>query len=142
MPADYDGNGAVELAAYHPASGNWYLSSGGVVHLGGGKALPVPADYDGDGKADCATFTRASGTWQIAYSGGGGLTQAFGWSATLPVPADYDGDGQADLAVYHPAGGKWYVLSSQTGATLVKTLGGFDRQPVLLNSLIHAWFVM
>ena len=142
VPADYDGNGAVEIAAYHPASGNWYLSSGGVVHLGGGKALPVPADYDGDGKADCATFTRASGTWQIAYSGGGGLTQAFGWSATLPVPADYDGDGQADLAVYHPAGGKWYVLSSQTGATLVKTLGGSDRQPVLLNSLIHSWFKM
>jgi len=113
-----------------------------VVHLGGGKALPVPADYDGDGKADCATFTRANGTWQIAYSGGGGLTQGFGWSATLPVPADYDGDGQADLAVYHPAGGKWYVLSSQTGATLVKSLGGTDRQPVLLNSLIYSWFKM
>jgi len=142
VPADYDGNGAVEIAAYHPASGNWYLSSGGVVHLGGGKALPVPADYDGDGKADCATFTRANGTWQIAYSGGGGLAQGFGWSATLPVPADYDGDGKADLAVYHPAGGKWYVLSSQTGATLVKSLGGTDRQPVLLNSLIYSWFKM
>ncbi len=142
VPADYDGNGAVEIAAYHPASGNWYLSSGGVVHLGGGKAVPVPADYDGDGKADCATFTRANGTWQIAYSGGGGLAQGFGWSATVPVPADYDGDGQADLAVYHPAGGKWYVLSSETGATLVKSLGGTDRQPVLLNSLIHAWFKM
>ena len=51
-------------------------------------------------------------------------------------------DGTADLAVYYPAGAKWYVLSSQTGATWVKSLGGSDRQPVLLNSLIHSWFRM
>ena len=100
----------------------------------------MPADYDGDGAADVAVFTRATARWQVAYSGGGSLAMAFGWSAVLPVPADYDGDGTADLAIYHPAGGKWYIRQSSDLATVVKTLGGPGQNPVLRNSLIHSWF--
>ncbi len=145
VPADYDGDGVVDLAVYHPATGNWYVhesATGEVVakQLGGGRALPVPADYDGDGAADVAVFTRATAQWQVAYSGGGSLAMAFGWSAVLPVPADYDGDGKADVAIYHPAGGKWYIRQSSNLETIVETLGGPGKNPVLLNSLIHSWF--
>ncbi len=145
VPADYDGDGVTDLGVYHPATGNWYVhesSTGNVVQkqLGGGRALPVPADYDGDGAADVAVFTPATARWQVACSGGGDWVQPFGWSAVLPVPADYDGDGRADLAVYHPAGGKWYVRQSSDGVTAAETLGGLGQDPVLLYSLIHAWY--
>ncbi len=145
VPADYDGDGVTDLGVYHPASGNWYChesSTGNVVQkqLGGGRALPVPADYDGDGAADVAVFTRATAQWQVAYSGGGSLAMAFGWSAVLPVPADYDGDGKADVAIYHPAGGKWYILKSTNGKTDVQDLGGTGCMPVLLYPLIHSWY--
>ena len=148
------GNGTV---TYSVAANAGAIRSGTITVTGGGisrtftvNQWPVPAtpgvsaegDVDGNGTADLSVFHPATGNWHVLFSTGTRWILPWGWSATLPVPADYDGDGRADLAVYHPAGAKWYILSSETGGTLVKTLGGSDRQPVLLNSLIHAWFMM
>jgi nuclear transport factor 2 (NTF2) superfamily protein len=57
-PADYDGDGIVELAVWRPANGNWYISLDNRSWSGKGAAykviqwgrqgdVPVPADYNG-----------------------------------------------------------------------------------------------
>ncbi len=119
-PSDFDGNGTAELAVYHPSTGNWYLSFGGVTRwthaFGWSSAIPVPADYDGDGLQDFGVYHPASGNWYILESASGhSETIQFGWSATVPLPGDYDGDGVADLAVFYPAEGRWYFLCSTAG---------------------------
>ncbi|MBN1672133.1 MAG: VCBS repeat-containing protein [Kiritimatiellae bacterium] len=117
-PADYDGDGKVDMALY--LAGVWHIlqSSNGysTVEFGWHGAVPVPHDYDGDGRADLALYYQPWGRWYIRQSTAGFRDQQFGWELAAPVPGDYDGDGHADLAVYGP-GGMWYVLRSQYGFT-------------------------
>ncbi len=80
-------------------------------------------DFDGDGVSDIGVFHPKLGNWHLAFGGGGGQLQQFGWSQILPVPADYDGDGATDFAVYHPATGNWYVRESSNGQTLQTQFG-------------------
>ena len=118
--SDMDGDGAADIAVYHPAAGNWHLiqsaRGGRTRQFGWSEALPVPADYDGDGLMDIAVYHPAVGNWYILESSTGQrrIVQ-FGWGATVPVPGDYDNDGKADLAVYHQAAGRWYFLCSTAG---------------------------
>lgn len=144
IPADYDGDGRVDLAVYKtagPDAGTWYILQGGSnfktafsVKWGDGAIddVPVPADYDGDGRVDIAVWdtggTTASdlGTWYILQAGSG-YTKAFsvkwgdaGTADDYPVPRDYDGDGRVDLAVWDFAGtdaGTWYILQGGSNFT-------------------------
>jgi hypothetical protein len=76
VPADYDGDGRADVAAY--TSGAWSIirSSDNVNNVsghGGPNWTPVPADYDGDGRADIAVF-NPSGAWSIIRSSDNGIT--------------------------------------------------------------------
>jgi hypothetical protein len=109
-PADYDGDGQLDMATWGPETGVWTIqnSSGGTTErfvLGQRGDVPAPADYDGDGRAEPATFTPASATWHVR----GAPDVVYGRAGDRPVPADYTGDGRADLAVYRAKSGLWEI---------------------------------
>jgi hypothetical protein len=67
-PADYDGDGRIEIAVFRPSTGRWWIlwSTSGfttytAVDYGAEGDMPFPADYDGDGRADVAFFRPSTG---------------------------------------------------------------------------------
>ncbi|GAA1816731.1 hypothetical protein GCM10009835_40840 [Planosporangium flavigriseum] len=110
VPADYDGDGQLDIATWSPVTGVWTIqnSAAGTTEsfvLGQAGDTPVPADYDGDGRAEPATFTPKTATWHVR----GAADVVFGKPGDRPVPADYSGDGRADLAVYRAKLGLWEI---------------------------------
>lgn len=116
---DFNGNGASDLAVYHPDTGNWFIRTlhGSVLAMfrswGYPGTLPVPADYTGDGITDLAVYDPSNGKWFIVTMNHQHVAVGFSWGfpGAVPVPGDYDGDGVADLGVYDLNTGNWYVWS-------------------------------
>ena len=105
LPADYNGDGAVEAALFLEAGGRWAIRDLSLVYFGTEGDLPVPADYRGDGAAETAIFRPASGLWAVR-----GLTRFyFGRDEDIPVPGDYDGNGTYDPGIFRPASGLWAI---------------------------------
>ena len=134
VSADFNGDGAADVATFQPANGKWnVLYSGGGTGskvFGSKTMVPVPADYDGDGMIDFALYERSTGFWFILNSAGGSRKATFGPnSAMVPLPGDYDGDGKADLALFYPAQARWYVFGSTEGYSSIQ-FGGKTDIPV------------
>ncbi len=153
VPADYDGDGHIDMAAV-THQGDWVTQSSlGTGHFeppaqvapyaatanaGVYVMSPVPADYDGDGRADLAWYRDTDGTWFIQghepvlfgtgptapYPPGPGHPANDANDADFPVPADYDGDGRADLATFNIRTRVWKVRSSRDETVSSVTVPG------------------
>ncbi|HEX6590164.1 MAG TPA: VCBS repeat-containing protein [Longimicrobiales bacterium] len=121
VPADYDGDGADEIAIVRPAEGTWYVSwdncsweggcEEGVFFFGTVGDQPAPADYDGDGDAEMAFLRPETGEWHICPAPGcaSPVIIEIDGTADVVVPADYDGDGDDDIAFYTRSGQTWHI---------------------------------
>ncbi|WP_238017911.1 N-acetylmuramoyl-L-alanine amidase [Dactylosporangium sp. AC04546] len=126
VPADYNGDGRVDVATWSPTTGNWTMLLSGlgrrVVQWGLPGDVPVPADFDGDGKAELTVYRPSTGDWYIK-----GIGQIrFGAPGDQPVPGDYTGDGRAEAAIWRPATKTWaiyalreFTLDAESGAVAV-----------------------
>ena len=87
VPADYDGVGRAEVAAYQPSSGTWFIQpSNRAVSFGGvGIDSPTPSDYDGDGKVDIAVYRNPTAEWFIQGTRGTNTYGQFGRGGTGPT---------------------------------------------------------
>ncbi len=116
-PADYDGDGKLDVAVFRRATGVWYIieSSTGnprYEYWGAPNDVPAVGDYDGDGKADLCVTRAESGLriWYIRNSSNGQMQRIhWGLSNEGPFfffPMDVDGDGKQDPYVQRGVNGQ------------------------------------
>ena len=127
VPADYDGDGAMDVAVYRRANGVWYIieSSTGITryeHWGGVAGdQPQIGDYDGDGKADPCIGRNEGGSlvWYIRNSSNGQM-QVIPWGVFATdsffylFPIDVDGDGKHDLMIQRGVNGQRTFFARQS----------------------------
>ncbi|MFN8484460.1 MAG: hypothetical protein U0768_15580 [Anaerolineae bacterium] len=130
LPADFDGDGAADLATFDPATGVVAFLPSTTAFDGPPRAIatgviaadaqPIAADFDGDLSDDPAAVFFNGRRWVAAlHTSRDGLTHyysfPFGAPAFTAFTADVDGDGRADPLVYRPATGALYALLSSHG---------------------------
>jgi len=85
--ADYNGDGADDVAIWRPSSGLWSVRGITKAYYGRWNDEPAPGDYNGDGTAEIAVFRADNLSWLVR-----GLTRIYyGASGDLPVGGS-DGD--------------------------------------------------
>jgi glucose/arabinose dehydrogenase len=134
---DFTGDGAADVAEFHPSNGSWWVSqsdgNGFIARkwadfaTNSGWGPQVVGDFTGDNRDDIANYYPGNGTWWVSRSTGGAFSTASwadfttrsGWQARLV--GDFDGDGRDDIGQFHPGNGTWWI-SLSTGSGFVTSL--------------------
>ena len=134
MPADYDGDGLIDLAVFRPGSANWYIvySSNGasaVIQWGLSSDQPFARDFDGDGRADLAVYRPCERPVVPAvehHRVRPDHHQGVGPAGDLPVPADFDGDGRTEISIFRPSNGEWVGIDALTAGLVINRQWGLN----------------
>jgi hypothetical protein len=93
-PADFDGDGATDLAVFRPSTGTWFIfaTTRGIYTQGWGQQgdIPAAADYDGDGQSDIAVYRPSDGNWYILGTRFGIIVTNFGQNGDTPAPSVFN----------------------------------------------------
>jgi hypothetical protein len=127
--ADYEGDGAMDIAVFR--SGVWYIlkSSNGTVsyeYWGNSNDVPAANDFDADGKADLTVARPENGqrVWHTRFSSNGS-TRVVPWGVSsdgfFTGRADFDGDSRSDIVVIRNIDGirNYFILRSSDGQSRV-----------------------
>ena len=81
MPADYNGDGKMDLAVYRPSTGHWFVRNQFNVQFGDSGDVAVPGDYNGDRLTDVAIYRPSTGQWFVRNV----LAVSFGDATYVPM---------------------------------------------------------
>lgn len=129
LHGDVTGDGAQELVAFDPATGDWRVREAGQQAMQAwssfrtrrGWTEHLVADVTGDGRDDVLSYHEGTGRWWLSRATDDGFDTELwltygtrtGWDRHLV--GDFDGDGRGDLASYHPKNGTWWVVRGTAG---------------------------
>jgi hypothetical protein len=86
--ADFNGDGADDIAVFRPSSGLWAVRGVTRAYFGTWNDEPVPGNYNGIAGDELAVYRATTGLWAIR-----GMTRAyFGAAGDIPVAAGGDAD--------------------------------------------------